>query len=280
MKLKQVMMAIGAALAAPAFAAIANGTSGNGELFLAVFDSTAKVSYTKDLGADQDSFFVDAQSDAGYTRSWSLDDADFAAFMRQANVEFVQWAVLASETSGGIVAGGQRLFSTVKVGDEAKVGATTNQALSNAIGSTQLGTFYNAVNATGSHAPANDFSVNGTSVNADTDPGNGYFGTPGSGSNMNGNFMWSNANPIGASSSFHLITRSGVSQLAAVTVDPFANTNRAGSFSLAMAPATAADLNGAYALTYALAPVPEPGTYALMVLGLAGVGFAARRRVR
>jgi PEP-CTERM motif len=35
---------------------------------------------------------------------------------------------------------------------------------------------------------------------------------------------------------------------------------------------------GSYALTSQLAPVPEPETYALMLAGLAAVGFVARRR--
>jgi hypothetical protein len=33
-----------------------------------------------------------------------------------------------------------------------------------------------------------------------------------------------------------------------------------------------------YRISFAVAPVPEPGTYALLIAGLAGVGFVARRR--
>jgi hypothetical protein len=54
---------------------------------------------------------------------------------------------------------------------------------------------------------------------------------------------------------------------------------RAVVFSLSMERVNGGDIDG-YAdnLSFSLAPVPEPGTYALMLLGLAAVGGVARRR--
>ena len=167
MKIGQIILAASAVLAAPAYAAIASGTSGNGELFLAVFDD--KVSYTLDLGARQNAFFVDAQNDLGYTKSWNLSGDIWDAFRRQAVVKSLQWSVVASETTGGTTTGGPRLFTTVKSGSEDLVGNMTNQGLSSGIGSSQLGNFYGAVNQTGTHPPQNNFDVNGNSTNKKSD---------------------------------------------------------------------------------------------------------------
>lgn len=289
MKIRQIVLAAAAVFAVPAYAAIANGTSGNGELFLSVYDATAKVSYTKDLGALQNAFFVDGQREEGYTNSWALDDANFAAFIGMVDTTRLQWSVLASETTGGTAAGGSRLFTTVKSGDESKVAGFTNQLFTNATGAAQMGTFFNAVNTSGTHGTpgvALDFSINGNSVNADTDPGNGYFGAVGgTGPTLNGNAPFSNGNLIGTESFFYYLTRSGTNQLGTVTVDQFDNSAFKGIFALGFTkvPVTgrtdAAALNGSgYMLTYSLQPVPEPGTYALMLLGLGGLVAVARRR--
>lgn len=278
MKLKKWILALGAAATVPGYAAIANGSSNNGELFLAVVDNVSRVSYTKDLGEFQDDFFVKAQSDAGYAQSWALNDPYFTQFLTQVNPAVLQWTVLASETFGGTLQGATRLFSTVKAGDEALVGTTSNLTFFLGIGAAQLGTFYNAVNSSGSHGapgmPPNN-AINGASVNYDTDSGNGFFGIPGSGDRINGNYPFSNANDVGAESNFFYVTRSGTNQLALVDVDPFNNATSNGIFKLAVA------TDGSYGLTYNLAAaVPEPGTYALMLLGLGAVAWGARRRQR
>jgi hypothetical protein len=291
MKLRHALLAAGAVLAAPAYAAIANGTTGNGELFLSVYDAEAKISYTKDLGALQNDFFVDGQKEEGYTKSWSLDDQNWSAFLGKAKMSNLQWSVLASETTGGTAAGGARLFTTVRSGDESKVADFTNQLFTNAIGAAQMGTFFNAVNVSGTHGQpgtALDYSIHGNSVNADSDPGNAYFGSSGgTGPTLNGNAPFSNSNAMGTESFFYYLTRSGTNQLGKVLVDQFDNSAFKGVFQLSgsgFAPASLSarsldtSVNGGYVLTYSLQPVPEPGSYALMLLGLGGLAAVARRR--
>jgi hypothetical protein len=280
-KLKTLAAALVTAFAVPAaFAAIAPGTSGNGELFLSIFDGTAKLSYTLDLGVTQNDFFTNGQKETGAKFSWSLNDAQFSSFLGLVTASNLQWSVLALDSTGGTGAGQYRLFNTVRAGDEGKIGQTTNLKFFNGMAATIAGTFFDAINTTGTHGTpgqALDFAVNGSSVNADTDAGNAYYGSVGGLTpTLNGNTSFNMANAVGTASNFYYITRSGSNQNAFVLVDQFNNTQKQASFLLSAAPG----LTGAssYSLTYALAPIPEPQTYALMLAGLAIVATIARRR--
>jgi hypothetical protein len=299
MKFNYILLTAGLALGAPAFAAISPGSTqsgtsapynGIGELFLAVYDDQAKISYAKDLGVTQNAFFVDGQNKNGFTKSWSLDDDYWTAFLGKVSLKNLQWTVLAVDQTGGIGAanpgtgaGGIRLFTTAKAGDESKVGTMTNGALTTALGAAQIGTFFNAINTTGSHGTVGvplDFGVNGSSVNEDADAGNAYFGIPGSGPTLNGNAPFSSGNAVDVASRFFAVTRSGNNASSRVTVDLFNNPDAPaieGSFLLSSG-LTSRAANSGYSLSYALAPVPEPQTYALMLAGLGALSAVARRR--
>jgi hypothetical protein len=215
--------------------------SGNGELFFSAFDAGARISYTLDLGVQMGDpaslqpadFFVWGQQDGGNQRFWVVGDDRWTSFLAQVSVIDLRWSVLALDTTGGLVAGGIRLFSTARQGDEAKIATMSNQALTNGTGSTQAGTFFTAVNTTGTHGQAGtapDFAVNGSSINADPEPGNGYFGSNSLGlsTTLNGNAPFDSSNAIGQSSWFYYLTRSGTNQLGTVLVDEFDNLGHDG----------------------------------------------------
>jgi hypothetical protein len=270
------MTAALAMISVPSMAAIADGGvvsgtgavySGNGELFLAVFDADAKVSYALDLGETINDFFVWGQQDSGNQRFWRVDDAQWGSFLGQVNAANLRWSVLGRDVVGGTAAGASRLFTTVQQGDEASISTLTNQNFFNGISPASAGTFFTAISRSGTHgaegAPL-DFSVNGSSVNADTDPGNGYFG-PGSAAGLTttlkGNAPFDISNPVGRSSWFYYLTRSGIDQLDTVLVDEFDNLNPGSSgdgywgftfVDAALYPSS--PYAGSYLLSYTIAP--------------------------
>jgi hypothetical protein len=217
-------------MATEVVAGIAPGTTGNGELFLSVFDSSAKTSYTLDLAVRMDSFFINAQQDAGAQLFWAIDaatDGEWTNFLASTSDQTkLRWSVLAFDSTGNnSVVGGQRLFTTAKQGDEAKIATMTNAQFTLGTSATQAGVFLNGVNASGTHAPSttlNYDTLNGSSFNAD--PSNAYFGHIGStGPTLNSNAPFNNSNLVGQSSWFYYLTRSGSNQIGTVQVDEFDN---------------------------------------------------------
>lgn len=243
--------AIATALATllPAQAAIAPASSGNGELFLNVVDSTAKISFAMDLGvemglglgadpADASDFLVTAQQEIGHQRFWVLGDSTnsvWGSFLSQVDAASLRWSVTAMDSTGALQAGTHRLLTTVRQGDESKVANLTNQQLSNGVGSTQGGQFFGTVNAIaagggkGSHAPSTDFTIHGDSFSLSTDTGFGYYGKSGGLTpTLNGNAPFDATNAVGQSSWFYYLTRSGSAQGNRVTVDEFDNLGHDG----------------------------------------------------
>ncbi len=277
MKLKSLVATALLAAAAPAFAAIDLPSTGNSELVFVIRDNTAgtQISFALDLGITMNTFLVDGQQAAGYHQEWNLtgSDANFASFLSQTNASVYEWAVVGGDTTGGTAAGGVRWFTTAGAAvTPATVRTMTNGQLST--GLPGLGQFIVALNQSGTHTGAG----NGSSTNNIIDSGLSYYGEPaGTGPTLNTNAPFSNANAVGASSSFYALTRSGPTVGGLATVDPFDNVNGLGIFSLIQ---TADGYQLSYTLAGPVAEVPEPGGLAMLLAGFTAMGFVGRRRRR
>jgi len=237
----------------PGHAAIAPFSSGNSELVLHVVDETVKISYVLDLGiymgldlgvgsttlsngvgtGNANDFIVIAQQDIGYQRFWVLDEATslvWKNYLGLVDPAKLSWAVTAGDSLGGTNAAGlHRMLTTVKQGSESKISTFTNAQLTNALGSTQGGQFFGTVNAIGtagkgSHAPQTDYTINGESYSSNSDSGFGYYGkSGGQTSNWNGNAPFAATNPVGTSSWFYYLQRSGSGNGSFVSIDEIDN---------------------------------------------------------
>ena len=252
MKLNQILAAaLVAVSAAPAMASIALGNTGNGELFLVVWDEGDKVSYIKDLGVTLDAFNGNADL------SYALSDANFAGFLSVANttVTDLKFAVM-----GGDGAGIKRIFTTV----DSAITPYNNGNLTSGTG--YLDTFANnqvTVSANTTHTgPA---AVNGTSY--DVAPNGAYFGTQFGSTFLNSaQGGWTNSVLVGTAAvfrSFQTVGTAGGNQTL--------KTNFAGLWNVTQN-------NGAWTAAYSVAAVPEADGIVMALAGFGALGFLSLRR--
>jgi len=280
--LTAVMLAVVAAQSA--HAAIATPGSGNGELFFVIHNPTLQVSFTKDLGIGLETFLASG-SDPSYSQAFNIAaDANWGAYQTAVGATGPGglagsfWAVMAFDATGSANPNAQRLLTTSRTaagGFEAtavQMRGTTNQRFSAMINNSNVAAFFDFVNQTGSHGVSGqilNFAANGSSVNSITDPfPRAYFGqaqalTP----SFNALASFSSTSAVGEKALFAYMTRSGLGNgaTAFATVTPFGNAD---------VPFATWEFDG-QTLAYA---VPEPSTYALLGLGLAGLLAYTRRR--
>jgi hypothetical protein len=100
------------ALAAPAMAQVNDGSSGDGDLFLIVYDSTAGVSYVEDLGLTSAAVASDSKVDSaaaaatgghlstalpGYSATFAADST-LSSYLAAHSTDTFQWEVVADST--------------------------------------------------------------------------------------------------------------------------------------------------------------------------------------
>lgn len=265
MKLNRIFAAglLAAAAAGPAVASIALPDTGNGELFLVVYDSTDQVSYVKDLG-----IFIDSFNGLG-SYSFTLDDAFFTAFLGIADNTDATFADLRFAVLGGDSVGGtsRRLFSTI---DTATTPLTNNQ-LTNATGF--LGLYANnqvTLSANTSHAgPA---AINGTSYDV---VGNGAYFLAQGGPTLNNVLQgFTNSVAVNTDATFRQFSSNGLP-----------GGNPTNQLTFGVSPETvggfwrvSSNAGAPWTATYTVVPVPEAEGIAMLLAGFGALGVVVRRR--
>lgn len=270
-QLKAIAAAVVLAAAVPAHAAVELGTTGNSSMSLAVFDKVAGVSAVFDLGKSYSDFsvmsaasFADSNVDnVGTNFSWDLTGGDYATawstFIGLVNPANLQFAVIGTDNAG-TGAGTRGLISTL---NQATVTPLTTNPLGQQISNwdSYLGT------------QQVDLSViyqNHTEVANGASVGNAGFGNALIYFGQNKNFSQGSVTVGNAGQSLAVYQNLYGSSAFGPTTSTILANNAAFTFTA----------NGA--LTYTtndpVVVVPEADTWAMMLLGLGFMGFAARRK--
>lgn len=282
-KLKLLAAAAMVALAAgSAQAALSLPSSGNGSLTFVAIDSTGSpISLAVDLGYAM-SDFIPATStfnSAGTTIVWDFGHntrtvngiasvGDFAwsaglsSFLGTAQASELTWGVVAGDSvNGGTIAGRGWLSSGNATAAQMQAMSTSGPVGN---GLSAINPWSVAVNNTGTHVTNADGAGTASS-------GSAYLGTA-MGGNFNNQQTWSYLTADNVASTFQylqqVVANPTVTQIGVIsTID-----------SLSPSPSKFLFNAQAGTLTYAVAAVPEPSTYAMLIAGLAAIGTMVRRR--
>ncbi len=281
--MQMTMKAVAAALlvvsSGAAMADIAGGETGNGELFLSVWDQVNSQSYIRDLNIGMNSFGTINRPTGGFStnvdslvgtnplRFSSAADGNWTTFLAgksDAVIDQFVWDVIALDsTTVGSVPDGIRYLTTSGTALNWATTTGNQQNNSSIVGFQGANAYVNAVNLT----LTGDTSVGGSAIFGAGSAAYMGEGTSGKLDNFGTFARFKTTGLIGNPLDFYYITRSSASAPAEGLAVKYGNIAGDGEWLLSKSGA----------LTFS-APVPEPETYALMVAGLALVGVAARRR--
>lgn len=253
------------AVAVPAQAAIDTNLSGNGSFILTVFDRTASVSATFDLGKNYLDFnqvaaagAVSSVTASGTSFSWNLaGNADYSAawtsFLGTSSLANTQWSITGGDKLGS--GAGSTGYITTYAG----TGSSTTTQMLTALGNMDTSVGNIAVVAGSTMLTA----ANGAAYQASVPT---YF--------LGGKNNGTGVVAVGAIGTSLGVAQSvsASSNLSQVSTTIFGN---GAQFTLAS--------NGALSYTtnpIVTPPVPEADTWAMMMVGLGLMGFMARRRNR
>jgi hypothetical protein len=261
MKLK--LIALAAMLAAgSANAAIQDGSTGNGELFMTVLDSAGQQSYTLDLNLTMNDFLAGvAVSGASYSYAADANMTSFLGMVAPADKSSLVFAIGAMDTVGANATDYHRYITTASAID---LGNTvTNANLKNLGGQ---GSFFLG-NTNGLIGAGDSLVVTDSSILA-------YAGSGVWGSNWGNSANFNSTGAIGDDLGMYFLAQtSGATFPISIKNSPstYSAIYQVGSPVFANL-----DMNGN--LMIAAAPVPEAETYAMMLAGLGLVGFMVARR--
>lgn len=263
MKLKLIAAAALFAVAGQASASIANGASGNGELFLSVYDSVAQVSYARDLGITMNDFMA-AGSTAGYSMNFAADTLLQSAF---ASLNGLKWNVVAADSTGGTAVGGQRYLSTTN----ATLATVKNAKNSNlTTGMSSVDNYINASNARGTQGgTSSSTAINGSNT-AVAAEGFAYFQN--GFANWISNTTFDSTALVGGSLGFVSMQASSTNGLSKISATQFGSVDGVATWTLA----SNGDLS--YSVPAPVSAVPVPAALWLLGSGLIGMVGVARRK--
>ncbi len=264
--MKFKLIALAAMLAAgSANAAIVDGSTGNGELFMTVLDSVGLKSYTLDLNLTMNDFLAGvAVSGASYNYAADANMASFLSMVAPADKSGLLFAIGAMDASGATATDYHRYITTASVIDLGNTVTNANLKNLGGKGAEFLG------DTNGSIGASDSLIVTDSSTLA-------YAGSGVWGSNWGNS---ANFNSTGLTDTDEIVeaTDLGMYFLRQAPGGAFADRLKPSSYAAILQDGNQVYANLSTNGNLMIAAVPEAETYAMMLAGLGLVGFMVARR--